>query len=95
LAIISSSEILQTLYYAKGYLQTPKIQSGIFSLDILATARQGGFEGGDLLFSYLCQKCKQSFPVSFERCPSCTAINSVQVEEKVAKLSPSTNYSLL
>ena len=95
LAIICSSDILQTLYYAKGYLQKPQCNSGIFSLDILATARQGGFEGGDLLFSYLCQKCKQSFPVSFTRCPSCTAINSVKVEEKVAELSPSTNYSLL
>jgi lipopolysaccharide biosynthesis regulator YciM len=95
LAIISSSDTLQTLYYAKGYLQTPKTQSTVFSLDMLAMARQGGLEGGDLLFSYLCQKCKQSFPVSFTRCPSCTAINSVKVEEKVVKSSPSTNYSLL
>jgi len=95
LAIISSSDTLATLYYAKGYLQTPKTQSGIFSLDILAMARKGGLEGGDLVFSYLCQKCKQSFPVSFLRCPSCTAINTLSVEEKVGKLSPSTNYSLL
>jgi len=95
LVIISSNDTLGTLYYAKGYLQTEKMKSGIFSLDMLAMARKGGLEGGDLLFSYLCQKCKQSFPVSFTRCPSCTAINSVKVEEKVAKLSPSTNDSLL
>ncbi|HSR73597.1 MAG TPA: tetratricopeptide repeat protein [Sulfurovum sp.] len=95
LDIISSNKQLQTLYYAKGYLQEPVIQSGIFSLDMLASAKQNGFEEGDLLFSYLCQKCKQSFPVSFKRCPNCMAINSVKVEEKIAKSSPKTDYSLL
>lgn len=92
---ITSNTQLSTLYYAKGYLQKPAIQSGIFSLDMLATARQSGFEQGDLLFSYLCKKCKQSFPVSFKRCPNCMAINSVEVEEKIAKSSPKTDYSLL
>ena len=95
LDIISSNEKLHTLYYAKGYLQKPMIRSGIFSLDMLATARKGGFEEGDLIFSYLCKKCKQSFPVSFVRCPNCMAINSVQIEEKIAKSIPKTDYSLL
>ena len=95
LDIIHSNVQLQTLYYAKGYLQKATVKSGIFSLDMLATARQNGFEEGDLVFSYLCQKCKQSFPVSFKRCPHCMAINSVKVEEKIAKSSPQTDYSLL
>jgi tetratricopeptide (TPR) repeat protein len=95
LDIIASNEKLRTLYYAKGYLQEPAIHSGLFSLDMLATAKQSGFEDGDLIFSYLCQKCKQSFPVSFKRCPNCMAINSVKVEEKIAKSSPKTDYSLL
>jgi len=95
LDIITANTQLSTLYYAKGYLQKPTVQSDIFSLDMLATARQSGFEQGDLLFSYLCKKCKQSFPVSFKRCPNCMAINSVEVEEKIAKSSPKTDYSLL
>ena len=95
LDIISSNDKLHTLYYAKGYLQKPMVDSGIFALDLLATAKKGGFEEGDLHFSYLCKKCKQSFPVSFTRCPNCTAIHSVQVKEKIAKASPKTNYSLL
>ena len=95
LDIIASDKKLQTLYYAKGYLQKATIESGIFSLDMLAIARQNDFEEGDLVFSYLCQKCKQSFPVSFKRCPNCMALNSVKVEEKIAKSSPQTDYSLL
>jgi len=95
LDIISSNTQLSTLYYAKGYLQKPIAKSGIFTLDLLATAREGGNEKGDLLFSYLCKKCKQSFPVSFKRCPNCMAINSVEVEERIAKSIPKTDYSLL
>ena len=95
LDIIASNPKLSTLYYAKGYLQKPSTNSGIFSLDMLAKARENGFEDADLLFSYLCKKCKQSFPVSFKRCPNCMAINSVEVEEQIAKSSPQTDYSLL
>jgi len=95
LAIIAQNKQLQTLYYAKGYLVDAHTQSGIFSVDMLATAKQSGFIEGDLHFSYLCTKCKQSFPVSFKRCPNCMAINTVKVEEKIAKSSPKTDYSLL
>lgn len=95
LDIIASNEKLHTLYYAKGYLQKPMCKSGIFNLDMLAKAKENGFEEGDLLFSYLCKKCKQSFPASFKRCPNCMAINSIKVEEKIAKSSQKTDYSLL
>ena len=95
LDIISADQTLRTLYYAKGYLEEETTQSGIFSLDMLAVARKSGFDQGDLHFSYLCDKCKQSFPVSFRRCPNCMAINSVKVEESIAKSSPKTDHSLL
>jgi len=98
LDIITANKQLSTLYYAKGYLQEPSVpfnQSGIFALDMLATVKQSGFEEADLHFSYLCKKCKQSFPVSFKRCPNCMAIHSVEVEENIGKASPKTDYSLL
>jgi len=98
LDIITANRQLSTLYFAKGYLQKSSAlvgESGIFALDMLATAKQNGFDDGDLHFSYLCKKCKQSFPVSFKRCPNCMAIHSVEVEEHIGKASPKTNYSLL
>ena len=92
---IDKDEALQTLYYAKGYLTTPRSQSGIFNLDILATAKTHGHDNIDLAFSYLCKKCKQTFPMSFKRCPSCMAMHSIQVETNISKLSPLHGYSLL
>jgi tetratricopeptide (TPR) repeat protein len=95
LDIISKDERLSTIFYAKGYLEKPARESGIFNVDMLAAGRISGFEEGDLLFSYLCKRCKQSFPVPFTRCPNCLAINTIEVEENIAKKSSQTKYSLL
>ena len=98
LDIITENRQLNTLFYAKGYLQKASDlvgESGIFSLDMLAKARQNGFHEGDLSFSYLCKKCKQSFPMSFKRCPNCMSMHTVEVEEHIEKASPKTDYSLL
>ena len=97
LDIITANPKLNTLYYAKGYLQNLKHKdwkTGIFSLDVLVTAKLNGFKEAELHFSYLCNKCKQSFPISFERCPNCMAIHSIKIEESIEKASPKTDYSL-
>ncbi len=95
LDIIANDKRLKSIYYAKGYLQEPINKSGIFAIDMLASGRMSGYEDGDLIFSYLCKKCKQNFPLSFTRCPNCLAINTIIVEENIAKKSLQTNYSLL
>ena len=95
LDIISKDERLLTIYYAKGYIDKQCIKSGIFAIDMLASSRMSGYDNGDLIFSYLCKKCKQNFPVSFIRCPNCLAINTLEVEEDIVKKRPRTDYSLL
>ena len=98
LDIIANDKKLNTLYYLKGYIQDPIEplgQSGIFALDMLAAAKQNGFEEADLHFSYLCKKCKHHFPIGFKRCPNCMAIHSIEVEENIGKAHPKTDYSLL
>jgi tetratricopeptide (TPR) repeat protein len=95
LDIIAANKQLSTLYYTRGYIKTPSAQSGIFAVDMLASMKEHGFEEADLHFSYLCKKCKQSFPVSFKRCPNCMAIHSVKVEENIGKARAQTDYSLL
>jgi len=95
LDIIANDKRLSTLFYARGYGQKPDTRSGIFSIDIIAHARAGGFEDAGLEFTYLCTSCKHSFPVSFMRCPNCMALHSLKVEENVAKRTPQENHSLL
>lgn len=95
--IISSNEILRSIYMAKGFLQhkeeTP--QSGIFAIDTIVSAQKCGYTEVDLIFSYGCRRCKQHFPISFIRCPQCYAIDSITIKEKLAKKRSKTGYSLL
>lgn len=95
--IIYSSEILTSIYSAKGVLDTQKpiIQSGIFAIDTINFAQRGGSSEVDLTFSYGCNKCKQHFPISFDRCPNCYAINSIQIQETITKKRSQMGYSLL
>jgi len=95
LDIIFQDPKLTAIYYAKGYLKRTPDKSGIFTIDLLTSAKMSGFEEGDLLFSYLCGKCKQSFPVPFTRCPNCLALNTIEVEENIAKQYTQTDHSLL
>jgi lipopolysaccharide biosynthesis regulator YciM len=96
--IIRSDSRLTKIYFARGDISQidPSIlekRSDIVSIDILVAARYAGEQRGDLSFSYLCDKCKQSFPIAFKRCPNCLAINSAQLEEQIAK-HEETDYSL-
>jgi tetratricopeptide (TPR) repeat protein len=96
--IILSDERLTKIYFARGIIEeiTPKqrdTSSVIISIDILAAARSVGERRGNLSFTYLCGQCKQSFPISFNRCPNCLAINSAHAEEHIVK-HEETDYSI-
>ena len=95
LDIIKRSKKLSALYFARGDIEDVVKECGIFELDMLCAARKSGFRDGDMLFSYLCRECKNSFPVSFERCPECMAVNSIEVEESLAKKRDETGETLL
>jgi hypothetical protein len=95
--IISKSEILTTLYLAKGELELSNqdTKSDIFSIDTIISAKKGGCDNIDLLFNYGCGKCKNHFPISFTRCPKCYAIDAIQVKETLVRKQAQTSYSLL
>ena len=95
--IILSSKILSSIYIAKGVLpqkvDTPK--SGIFAIDAINSAQQSGNFELDLNFTYSCNRCKQHFPIAFDRCPKCYAINSIQIKESIGRKRVNTGFSLL
>jgi len=95
--IISSNEKLTSIYYAKEVLSNPKEipLSNIFVIDTINFAKKGGGSGFDLSFSYGCSKCKHYFPISFDRCPNCYAINSIKIKETITKKQLQMGYSLL
>jgi tetratricopeptide (TPR) repeat protein len=96
LDIILRSNILKSIYFARGVIdEAPSKRCGIFAFDMLVSAKTAGYEKGDVNFLYICQECKSSFPISFDRCPECMEINSIKVEESVGKKEPQKGNSLL
>jgi len=96
LDIISATPELRAIYFARGDLEEgPEEETGDFAVDMLCAARRGGYFSGTMSFAYLCTACKQSFPVSFVRCPSCLALDSLKVEERLVPSQPQIGDSLL
>jgi tetratricopeptide (TPR) repeat protein len=95
--IISENKILSSIYTAKGVLEdkTELLESGIFVIDAINAVRRGGNIEVDLSFKYGCNRCKQHFPISFERCPNCYAVGSIQVKVSLVKKESYSGYSLL
>lgn len=66
-----------------------------FELDVLAKLNTIGYKDATLNFDYMCNECKNSFPVHFYRCPSCQAIASVAIHPMITKESHEENISFL
>ena len=85
---------LKALYGARGDIE-PAESTGWFLIDMMNHLRKTGYKEATLQFAYLCQNCKQQFPVPFERCPKCLALDSALVEIELTKASDETGYNLL
>lgn len=92
LDIISSNSYLRELYSAKGIVDLAKTSS-VFELDVLINLQKSKYRGADLQFEYLCDSCKQVFPFSFHRCPSCLDIDTLRNEMMLTNKSFEANLS--
>jgi tetratricopeptide (TPR) repeat protein len=93
--IISKYSTLSKLYSIKGLLQSSFSQKEtIFAIDLIAAAKEGGFNSGDLSFKYSCTKCKNSFPLMAYRCPNCQSVYSFNVKVLVEQKREERGYSL-
>jgi len=91
---IKESPRLRAIYGARGDIE-PCGPTGWFLIDMLNHLKKTGFDEATLQFAYLCKNCKQQFPVPFERCPKCLALDSVVVETEITKAGNETGYNLL
>ena len=94
LDIISNDFCLNSLYFIKGYLNKNQKGCDIFAINLVASAKEANFNDAQLNFIYICSRCKQKFPLYFNRCPNCHRVFKTQIEitigEKIER-----GYSLL
>jgi len=91
---IKESPKLRAIYGARGDIE-PSEPTGWFLIDMMNHLRKTGFKETTLQFAYLCKNCKQQFPVPFDRCPKCLALDSAVVETEITKAENETGYNLL
>jgi len=82
--IVQNYKNLTALYYIKNYVDK-KEQSDIFAINLIVNAKSCGFNSGNLTFIYICQKCKNRYPLFFSRCPNCHRAYKIQIEVTVGK----------
>lgn len=76
--------IFLALLKAKG-LNVPNVKSSMFELEVLGVLRDSDYKKAGLSFEYMCQSCKQTFPVHFYRCPACHSLGSGKIEPIITK----------
>ncbi len=67
--------------------------SRVFELEILYNLKQSNYNKADLSFEYICNKCKNSFPIFFYRCPSCHELCSANIEPIITSKNNETYLS--
>ena len=94
LDIISKNILLEQLFYIKGYVKNCNSHSDNFALNTLTASKKCSVSDGQLKFIYICQKCKNSYPLSFLRCPNCHRVYSSKIEVSIEQKKAKSNYSL-
>ncbi|WP_024954054.1 tetratricopeptide repeat protein [Sulfurospirillum arcachonense] len=77
--------LLQEISSARGLIEPIKEDNQYFELEVLSNLNSVGYSKASLNFEYICEECKNSFPVHFNRCPSCQAIESANIEPIITK----------
>jgi len=77
--------LLQEISSARGLTKPKDVVYEYFELEILAKLHAIDYKKASLNFEYICDECKNSFPVHFHRCPNCQAIASANIVPTITK----------
>jgi len=78
LDIISRNSYLRELYSARGDIDLAN-ESSVFEFNLLINLKNTN-ANATLNFEYMCSNCKQRYPFAFNRCSSCHAIDTIDVQ---------------
>lgn len=84
----------KAVYGAKNGL---KSNSKFFDIRAFGVLKGAGVNDAGISFEYTCQKCKNSFPMFFYRCPMCHSLETIQIAPKIEQIASNdeTNISFL
>jgi lipopolysaccharide biosynthesis regulator YciM len=77
--------LVQQISSAKGWSKSISETYDYFELEVLAKLNSIDYSKASLSFEYICDECKNSFPIHSHRCPNCQAIASTRIEPVITK----------
>lgn len=90
----SKSVLVQEILSAKDLVAEVEVFE-YFEFEVLAKLKKAGFTKASLNFEYICDECKHTFPIHFDRCPNCHSIASVKIQPIISKENHEENISFL
>lgn len=79
------AQLPQDISSARGLIEPIKEIKSYFELEVLSNLQTLGYNKASLVFDYICDDCKNSFPVHFHRCPNCQAIATAIIEPTITQ----------
>ena len=79
------ASLVKQICTARGLSKIKHKNYNYFELEVLANLSSIGYKKASLNFEYICDECKNCFPVHFYRCPSCQTIASANIEPIITK----------
>ncbi len=83
----SKAPLAQEVSMAKGLVRKSFVDYSYFELEVLSKLQSTGYTKASLNFEYICEECKNNFPIHSHRCPNCQAIASMKIEPVLTKES--------
>ena len=77
--------LLEEISSARGLIKPIRESKSYFELEVLSNLNSIDYKKASLNFEYICDECKNNFPVHFHRCTNCQAIASANIEPTITK----------
>jgi lipopolysaccharide biosynthesis regulator YciM len=85
--------LLQEISTARGLSSSKEGVYEYFELEVISVLKSTGYNKASLNFEYICDECKNNFPLHFYRCPNCQAIASANILPLITKETYEANIS--
>lgn len=79
------ASLVQEISSAKGLIKPQCSNHTYFEFEVLSNLQSVGYKKASLNFEYICDECKNSFPIHSHRCPNCQAIASASIVPIITK----------
>jgi len=89
----SQNELIQEILDARGIKNGFDKSFAYFEFEVISKLSKAAFYKATLNFEYMCDSCKNTFPMHFYRCPNCHSIAKAKINPVITRSEYEENIS--